>query len=234
MNAQIGFDQCLSFINCQMQPAHKGRLTFKNGDHPPAITLSRQSGSGGHLVAAHLREYLQAQAAAGACPWTVFDRDLVAKVLEEHHLPKRLARFMAEDRITEISDTMDELFGLHPPSWTLVRQVSDTILRLAELGNVIIIGRGANVITNKLRSAFHVRLVASLDRRVEHIQELNHLSKSAALAFVRQEDLGRQRYLKKYFGEDINNPLLYHLTINTDLTGYDQAARIIARSVSGG
>jgi hypothetical protein len=37
------------------------------------------------------------------------------KVLEYHHLPSRLARFMNEDRISEISDTMDDP-SLHPPS----------------------------------------------------------------------------------------------------------------------
>ena len=78
------------------------------------------------------------------------------KVLEDHSLPNRLARFMPEDRISEISDTMDELFGLHPPSWTLVRQTADTILHLAELGNVIVIGRGAAVITRKLDYVFNV------------------------------------------------------------------------------
>jgi len=30
-------------------------------------------------------------------------------------------------------------FGLHPPSWLLVRQMTKTILDLAELGNVILL-----------------------------------------------------------------------------------------------
>ena len=82
-------------------------------------------------------------------------------MLEEHSLPKSLARFMPEDRISEVSDTMDELFGLHPPSWDLVHKTSETILHLAQLGHVIIIGRGAKVITAKLDGVLHVRLVGS-------------------------------------------------------------------------
>ncbi|HYG36103.1 MAG TPA: cytidylate kinase family protein, partial [Clostridia bacterium] len=110
-------------------------------------------------------------------------------------------------------------------------KISDTILHLAELGNVILIGRGANIITSKLDYVFHVRLVGSLERRVQYIQEVNHLSPKEALDFVRREDLGRQRYLKKYFNKDIEDPLLYHLGINTDLVPYAEAARMIAHAV---
>lgn len=161
----------------------------------------------------------------------VFDRNLVEKVLEDYHLPQRLARFMPEDRISEIDDTIEELLGLHPPSWTLVRKTTEKILHLAELGNVILLGRGANVITSKLGYVFHVSLVASLEKRVAHIQEFNHLEKKAALEFIRREDRGRSRYLKKYFRKDMDDPLLYHLTINTDFVSYEEAVRIISEAV---
>jgi hypothetical protein len=179
-----------------------------------------------------LAELLQARSPQASPPWTVFDKNLVEKVLEDHHLPSRLARFMREDRISEISDTMDELFGLHPPSWTLVRKTADTILRLAEVGHVILIGRGAHVITRNLDYVFHVRLVGSLERRVKYMQELEHLSADAARDLVRRDDVGRARFLKKYFKRDINDPLLYHLVINTDLICYDDAARMIADQVA--
>jgi len=228
MNAPIGLEQCLSFINCQLQPPTRTHFAHVNGQHFRAVTISRQAGAGGHAVAAKLHELLQAQAAPQDCPWTVFDRNLVEKVLEDHHLPKRLARFMPEDRISEISDTMDELFGLHPPSWTLVRQTADTILHLAELGHVILIGRAANVITAGLSYVFHVRLVSSLQKRVRHLQELEHLTPKAALELAERQDLGRKRYLRKYFKKDIDDPLIYHLVINTDLVSYAAAAGLIA------
>ena len=138
---------------------------------------------------------------------------------------------MPEDRVSEVADTVDELLGLHPPSWTLVRQTTDTILRLAELGNVVLIGRAAAVITAHLDYAFHARLVGSLEKRVQNIQELHHLGRKEALALVRREDRGRKRYVKKYFDTDLDDPLLYHLIINTDLVSYDQAARIIGDAV---
>lgn len=230
--ASIGMERCLSFINCQLKPGHPGSFIHHNGGvQRKVITISRQSGSGGHSVADRLVNLLQARSPKGTRPWTVFDKNLVEKVLEDHHLPNRLAKFMPEDRISEISDTMDELFGLHPPSWTLVHKTAETMLHLAELGNVILIGRGATVVTAKLDYAFHVRLVGSLEHRVKYMQELEHLSVEAARAMVRREDLGRARFLKKYFGKNIEDPLLYHLVINTDLVSFDEAAQVIADRV---
>jgi hypothetical protein len=232
METGIGLEHCLSFINCQLQPPSARLPAYRNAVHRRAITLSRQAGSGAHSVAEKLLEILQAQVPEGSCPWAVFDRNLVAKVLEDHHLPNRLAKFMPEDRISEISDTMDELFGLHPPSWTLVMKMAETVLRLAELGNVILIGHGASIVTAKLDHVFHVRLVGSLEKRVEHLQEYLQLSRKAALKFAIQEDRGRRRFLKKYFKKDLDDPLLYHLVINTDVVSYQEAARIIAHAVA--
>jgi cytidylate kinase len=47
----------------------------------------------------------------------------------------------------------------------------------------------------------------------------------------RREDRGRKRYLKRYFDTDLDDPMLYHLVINTDLVPYEEAARIIADAV---
>jgi cytidylate kinase len=231
MKTQPGLDRALAFIGCQLQPASKAEVSFEDGVARRAVTISRQAGSGAHAVAEKLATLLQAHTPKEACPWTVFDRNLVSKVLQEHNLPERVAKFMPEDRTSEIADTMEELFGLHPPSWLLVRKVTETILHLAELGNVILIGRGAAVITANLRHVFHVRLVSALEKRVQRIQEINHLSEEAALQFIQQEDRGRERYLKQYFKTDVDDPLLYELTINTDRITHDQAARLIADAV---
>jgi hypothetical protein len=234
MSTQPGLDRALSFISCHLQPAGKGQVSHEDDVPRRAVTISRQAGSGAHAVAERLAPLLQARTPKDAPPWTIFDRNLVDKVLQEHNLPERLVKFMPEDRTSEISDTMEELFGLHPPSWLLVRKVTETILHLAELGNVILIGRGAAVVTANLSHVFHVRLVSALEKRLQRIQELNHLSKKAALEFIQQEDRGRERYLKKYFEADVDDPLLYDLTINTDRISHHQAANLIAETILNG
>jgi len=226
MNIEPGLEHCLNFINCQLHPA--SAVIVPRPGYWRAVTISRQSGSGGHAVAEALAANLQAHEIAGTTPWTVFDRNLVETVLEDHHLRARLAKFMPEDRVSEINDVLDEICGLHPRSSTLVEKTAETILRLTELGNVILIGRGANVVTGRLKDVFHVRLVGSVEKRAEYIQKSRQLEKQAALAFIHAEDVGRRRYLKKYYGKDIDDPMLYHLVINTDHIGHLQAAKLIA------
>jgi cytidylate kinase len=217
----------LDFITYESKHLRES-LARPPGSHQPVITVSRQAGAGAKVVAAELAIRLQARGEPGASPWTVFDRNLIDRVLKEHRLPERLAEFMPEDRLSGIADTVDQLLGMHPPSWVLVRKTADTILHLAELGNVILIGRGANVVTSRLRYAFHVRLVGSVERRIEHVQDYLHLDPRAASEYVRREDLGRRRYLKKYYGRAIDDPLQYHLVINTDRLPYAEAAAVIA------
>jgi cytidylate kinase len=232
MNPHASLDKCLAFLDCQIDPKtapapRPTPLRYR------AVTISRQSGSGGHEVAENLREFLQANAPNPSCPWTTFDRNLVEKVLEDHHLPKRLAQFMPEDHVSDISDAMDELFGLHPSSWTLVEQTAETILRLAELGNVIIIGRGANVVTANLDQVFHVRLVASVDKRAEYMQDSEKITRKAAIQMIAREDRAKARYVSRHYGAEIADPLLYHLVINTERVEFESAARIIGNAMLG-
>ena len=231
MTAQPKLEHCLTFIHGQLRPAIAV-------PHPPlpatewrAVTISRQTGSGGHVVAEQLAKCFGASGMTDTRPWAVFDRNLVEKVLEDNHLPARLAKFMPEDRVSEIDDVIENVCGLHPPLSTLIEKTAQTIRRLAELGHVILIGRGANIVASNLEGAFHVRLVGSLEKRGAYIQQCRQVGRRAALKFIHSEDRGRRRYLRKYFGKDIDDALLYHLVINTDLIGHKQAAELIAKTM---
>jgi cytidylate kinase len=231
MPADIALERCKTFIHCQLQTPISTSASRSIMVGRPVITLSRETGAGARTVAHKLADYLDQHDADAPCPWTVFDKNLITKVLEDHHLPQRLAQYFCEDKRSSINDAVEELLGLHPSQWTLVEKTTDTIFRLAQMGNVILVGRGAAVIAGKLPNAFHVRLVGALERRVAHVQEYRHLDTKEALEHVVSEDRHRKGYLKTYFGQDFENPLLYHLTINTDLVGFDEAAEMLGESI---
>ncbi|MEI7731711.1 MAG: cytidylate kinase-like family protein [Verrucomicrobiota bacterium] len=233
MNENISLSQCVSYIDCQLGLACPGkpRAQAARLRANPSITISRQTGAGGTSVACLLADYLQKHGPKPACPWTVFDKNLMEKVLADHNLPTRLAQYLPEDKKSMIADIMEELLGLHPPSYTLQRQTTETILQLADLGNVILVGRGAHVITSRLENVLHVRLVAPLETRVQRIQTTQQLSQRAAREFVQHTDQGRTRYLKKHFQADIDDPLLYHLVINTDWLTHEETAKLIGDTV---
>ena len=225
-----GLEHCLSFINSQLQSADESKGLAKNGVRR-AVTISRQTGCGAFAIAEKLAHYLQEHSPKNVPPWTVFDRNLIDKVLEDHNLPAYLAKFLPEDRASELEDFLGEIFAVRPPSSTIIRQTAETILKLAALGNVILIGRGGNMITAKLPDVLHVRLVAPFEERVEYAHKEYNMSETAARKFCQTEDLGRERYFGKYFDADINDPLLYHMVINTAQFDDNAIAKLIGEAV---
>lgn len=219
---------CLSFISSQALSSEPA--AFAEKEVYRAVTISRQTGCGALVVAEKLAHYLQ-EHSLSAAPWTVLDRNLIDKVLEDHNLPAYLAKFLPEDRLPQIEDFLRELFGVHPPSHTIVMQTAETILKLAAVGRVILIGRGSTVVTARLPDVFHVRLVAPLEKRIEHAHKHYNMTKTEARQFCLTEDQGRARYLKKHFDADISDPLLYHIIINTGQMGFDDTARLIGEAV---
>lgn len=197
----------------------------------PFVTISREAGAGGITIGEKLIQFLRKEDKAAAGSWTVFDKNLVTKVLEEHNLPARFAELMPEGQVPGVEQFIEELYDLRPSEEALLHKTSQTIFHLAQLGNSVLVGRGSNIITHKLPYGFHVRLVAPRDKRIPHIQEYYRLTRERAVAFIKAEDTGRKKYLKKYFDKDINDPLIYDLVINTDSVPYEDTALIIGEEV---
>ena len=217
-----------SLVASLFQEPRNFRTTGDPVHSGPAITIAHQTGSGAHEVAEQLANLLQEAEPKGGPPWKVLDRQIVEQALEEHHWPKALAQKMPEDRRSYLDDTLDDLFGLRPPSWVLVPQVIETIQRLAEAGHVILIGRGATLVASRLSNIFRVRLIASLTTRIRRVQRSLTLSPAAAAQLVKRQDRGRQRYVRANFHASLDDLMLYHMIINTDHVSCPDAAIVIA------
>ena len=225
----VGLDQCFAFIHGQAAPS-EGAGLVAGARGARAVTISRQAGCGALVVAEKLARLLQKSSPRKSVPWTVFDRNLMDKVLEEHDLPAYLSNLLQEDRVSELEDFLNDVLGARPPQWKIVRHTAETVLKLAELGNVILIGRGGDIITSQLKRVLHVRLVAPLESRIGFAHEAYGMSASAARKFCLSEDRARARYVKKYFNSDVADPTRYHLVVNTALVGYDEAAELIGEA----
>lgn len=223
---QSELEACRSYVLSYLEADRKS-ASIRARQPGPAVTISYQSGSGAHEIAQRLAAALQAAESKAPVAWTVFDRHLLEKVLEEHELPKALAKFMPEERRSFIQDAMEELVGLRPPSWVMVPKIAETVLHLADAGHVILVGRGANFITAHMPNVFHVRLIASLPQRLERVQTLNSLTPEEAARFLRDEDRSRNRYSKEHFHKSIDEALAYDLVLNTDHIALSDAVELI-------
>jgi hypothetical protein len=202
--------------------------------HPkqgPCVTISRETGAGADKVCEALIEFFQVFSESNSIPWTAFDRNLIERILEDHHLPNKLSQYFVEDKLSELKSMVNELLGIHPHVGVLIHTTSRTILQLAQKGNVIIAGRAANIVTGPLKNTFHVRLVAPFEQRVQHIEVIYSLNRKDAIEYIKKEDLARKNYVKSYFNKNIEDPLLYHMVINTGQVPYKKAARMIGLAV---
>jgi hypothetical protein len=229
MNPRL-LDQCRTYLLAHAITAPAGEPR----PAPRAVTISRETGAGaitiGELVARSLQERGMGDPRR---PWAVFDRNLVKQVLVDHKLPLELEKYMPEDAADRVEDLVEDLLGVHPAARTLAEHSTHTIHRLAQRGNVILVGRGGNRVTAHLKHVFHVRLIAPRDVRIRHVGEYYSLSRKKAAEFVRKSDVARARYVRRHFHASISDPLQYHITINTAAVDYPTAARLIVEAVSG-
>lgn len=223
LTSSAGFNRINSFLISQARE-------WKQAPPPgpgPAITVSYQCGAGEHEVSEQLAQILRAEEPKRNVPWAIYDGNLVEKTLDEHHMPKRLAKFIPEDRRFVIGDMTDELLGLHPPEWVIVPKIAETVRHLADAGNVIFVGWGTSIITEHFPNVFHVRLVAALPSRIQRVAKSAELSPQAAAKYIQRKDRGRRRFLKAYFHACCNDQM-FHLIINTDRIPCARAAELIA------
>ena len=215
MSIHPSFSECRGYVaaNLHDKPAAKSvRL--------PAVTISRQTGARGRSIGTKLQEALRKQDPKAKIPWTLFDDNLVKQVLEDHQLPAELEKFMPDDAVSEIESSINEILGRHPSMWSLFEKTVRTIVRLSQMGNCIIVGRGGNKITQGFSNVLQVRLVGSMERRIQQMVALKHISRKEAAD-----------YIKQHFHCKVDDPLLYDLVINTDNCSDEQVVEILMAAI---
>jgi cytidylate kinase len=197
----------------------------------PLVTISRQAGSGGEEIAYRAAEILTA-ASNGRHPWIVVDKNLAESVIDDHHLPKRIARFFTEEQSLSIEEHLEGILGISVPRATMIEKMTQTVIRLARIGHVIFVGRAAGVITAKFPRAAHFRVIGSLERRAERVAEAQSCSWDHAAAEVRRLDEQRRHFISTNFHANVDDPTHYDLIFNTDRVSIEESARLITHLVS--
>lgn len=231
MNPHPYLDQGLTIFQTRLNPRESAFSPAAENTARPFVTLSRETCAGATTLGQHLLALLNGAKGADGRSWLFLDNNLLTHALTTRDLPEHLARYLPEDRISEIEGTIGEILGLHPSLWELERRVAEAILQIARLGCVILAGRGAHLITRDLPGGFHVRLVASRAIRLQRLQELQPGERAAAARLLQEKDDARRRYVRASFGQELDDPHAYDLIINTDHILPATAAQLVLRGL---
>ena len=180
-----------------------------------AITISRQMGSQGDELAGQV---------AGLLGWRQVSRDLINQAAVAAGVPQ-----VALAEIDELG-----FFGLRPSArdWRAYQcQVEGLISVLADVGDVVIVGRGGQMALRGRPDVLHVRVVAPLATRIARLQQEQHISAEAARACLEASQKARARYLRRAYGVNVDDPVLYHVVINTGLLDLAQAAGLVVQAL---
>ena len=207
----------------------------------PVITISRQYGSGGTEIAKRLCEILG---------YSYFDKNLMARVAAEVGLSERDIVDFSEDTY-KMRGLFERMFGRRNMRSDMVNPeraaalqievldealsvnlVKDTIIAAYKHDNIVIVGRGGQAILQHEPGVLHVRITAPMGARALHIKERENLDLDEAIYRVKQHDATTDAYLQRFFDIDWNNPLLYHLSINTGRWEPADATDIIFNALS--
>jgi cytidylate kinase len=206
------------------------------------ITISREYGSGGRKIAARVCEleglrFFDKQLIARAATEIGMGEEDVADYPELEYKERRLHERLMDiifghgstgkgTRITTPKLAWGGLEARLDQDW-FVQLVNKTILAAYEEGDVVILGRGGQAVLKDQPGVLHVRIQASMDMRMWRLQEIEGMNYDKAQRLIEEHDKSSAAYLQRFFGVKWNDPMLYHLIINTSKIQPMMAAQII-------
>lgn len=215
------------------------------------ITISRQYGSGGDEIADLLRRDFG---------YRVFDKFILAEAALDAGLSEQEIVDYSEDQY-KAKTFFERLFGRSRPvaqmsTWVEVKGgvrvtenlslseeqalgfVRKAVLSAYELGNMVIVGRGGQVILKDHPNVLHVRVEAPLEERLIRVRNDTAFAgrsfsdsveaRRAAQDLIETRDAASSDYLKRFYNVDWFDSSLYHIIINTGKLSIEQSVNLIA------
>jgi cytidylate kinase len=192
---------------------------------PLIITFSRETGSGGNVIA---------QRVAQALRYPLYDYELIQKVAESANTSASAVASVDEKWRSVMEDWIAD-WANRRRLWLddYLKHLMKVIGALAQKGHCVIVGRGANYILSRDEyfRVLRVRILAPFDDRVATVAQEKKLPLDEATKFVNRTDADRRAFVRKYFNASIDDPLNYDLLINMEKLTIEDAVGIITATV---
>jgi len=199
------------------------------------ITISRQYGAGGKTLG---------KMVASALDYTFADSDIIQQIAKEANVSPHWVESFEKEAGTKLSRVISSMVSQR---W-VDRILKDErgylderiyldylvliVAKMADEGDVVMLGRGSQYILNDHPDAFHVLLIDELEHRIKFIVDRYNVAEKQATRIVNNEDKRRLSLYRRLGKEDYDNPGLYHLVLNMNRFSLEQASTLICRMVN--
>ena len=194
------------------------------------LTVAREYGSGGGLIARNIAERLG---------WDLLDKALVERIARiaqvdpelaqqyDEHVDSWLHRASRRGLWRGAFEGVAAMTGLEVfDAEAMAALGRDLITEAHSRGNCVIVGRGGQCVLQDQKDVLHVFIYAPWRERTARIRE--RLKAGADLDhLIRETDQRRADYIRMYFGCNWNAPHLYQMLISSELGEETVAGMII-------
>ena len=187
------------------------------------ITISREPGSGGSVVAKQL---------AGKLNFDVFHQEVLLEIAKRADVSDKLLATLDEKGLSVLEDCISALvYDRHLWPDEYLKHLMKVIGAIGKHGRAVIVGRGANFIIPP-GNRFRLRIVAPQNLRIENlVRTFNITAEDAKRRIIRTES-DRRAFIRKYFNADIADPINYDLVINTGELEIDKAVEAVIAALT--
>ncbi|MBT8363437.1 MAG: cytidylate kinase-like family protein [Deltaproteobacteria bacterium] len=188
----------------------------------PVVTISREPGSGGRIVAQKLAERLD---------FEVFHQEVLHEMAKRAEVSEQLLATLDERGLSILEDWISSLVNqrhLWPDEY--LQHLMNVIGTIGKHGRSVVVGRGANFILPP-EQRFRVRITASQRWRIQNVARDFNLSENEAKRRVIKTESNRKAFIRKYFNADIADPTNYDLVINTETLSVGNAVDVIGAAL---
>lgn len=195
----------------------------ENIPHPlPVITVSREPGSGGQLIAKMLAE---------RCGLDLFHQEVIHQMATSSRVSERIVESLDEKGLSMLYDWINAAVLEHhlwPDEY--LQHLMKVIGTIGKHGNAVVVGRGANFILPP-EGRLRVRVIASRASRIENVIRDFGVSKTEARNRIIRTESNRRAFIQKYFNADIADAIHYDMILNTDTLHLETAVETIMTSL---
>lgn len=198
--------------------------SIKHEEKGPVVTISRDYGCEGNLIARRLIEEIESDLSAGKSDyiWQWINKELLEFSAKELDIPTyKIEQLSTRENKGLFSDIITS-FGQHySDDKTVKKTLLNVITSFADKGHAIIVGRGGVSIAREIKRSIHVSLHAPLDWRVLKISKKRNMPIKDVKKITIDFDYKRKVLRDYYFGRKTDYTI-FDIVLNTMTLSEDE------------